>query len=452
MRKRFHEQQPLMQGFLDHDHARELESMSAILDQVPEVLDKIEQELVETRSGRIGRMGMTAEQVLRALMVKQLNGFSYAELAFHLSDSRTYRSFCRFGEFDRAPSRSTLQENIKRISAESFESLNRHLIGIADEEGIERGQQIRIDTTSVESHIHPPSDSLLLWDVIRVLTRLLKNSREFGVRFTSHLRVAKRRAFGIQNARGRERRVVLYRDLVAVTEETLDASSDALRVLKSFTGGDLRRQDRAERLATSIEHFRQVGHKVVDQTRRRVFEGEVVPSVEKVVSIFETHTDILVKGRREIEYGHKVNLAVGKSSLVTDCVIEKGNPADSTLAVKMIQRQQDLYGRSPRQAAFDGAFASAKNLQEIKELGVEDVAFAKRCGLALDAMVKSTWVYKRLKRFRAGIEGVISFLKRCFGLDRSTWRGFRSFKAYVWSSVLSANLLIFARHRMRVSP
>jgi IS5 family transposase len=171
-----------------------------------------------------------------------------------------------------------------------------------------------------------------------------------------------------------------------------------------------------------------------------------------VVSIFELHTDILVKGRQDIEYGHKVNLAVGKSSLVTDCVIETGNPADSTLAVKMIDRQRGLYRRAPRQAAFDGGFASRDNLRAIKERGVEDVAFAKRCGLAVEDMVKSMWVYKRLKSFRAGIEGVISFLKRCFGLARCTWRSFESFKAYVWSSVASANLLIFARHRIAAAP
>jgi len=137
--------------------------------------------------------------------------------------------------------------------------------------------------------------------------------------------------------------------------------------------------------------------------------------------------------------------------LVTDCVIEKGNPADSTLAVKMIDRHRDIFGRPPRQVAADGGFASKENLLEIKARGVEDVAFAKRCGLAIDDMVKSTWVYKRLKNFRAGIEGIISFLKRCFGMGLCTWRSFESFKAYVWSSVLSANLLVFARHRIRAS-
>jgi len=452
MRKRFHEQQPLTQAFVDHEHARELEAASAILDQMPDVLKRIERDLVGDCSCEIGRCGMTAEQVLRALVIKQLNGFSYAELAFHLLDSRTYRSFCRFGDFGKPPSRSTLQENIKRLSAESLESVNRRLILLADEDGIENGRKIRIDTTSVESNIHEPTDSLLLFDVNRVLTQKLKASRRFGVVFTSHARAAKRRAIGIQNARGREQRVPLYRSLLEIVEETLQASRVAVGMLEYRAHADSRDGRQAKRLAKAIAHFGAVGERVANQTRRRVLEGEKVAAGEKVVSIFETHTDILVKGRREIEYGHKVNLAVGKSSLVTDCVIEKGNPADSTLAVKMVDRQRDLYGHPPRQTAFDGAFASTENLRAIKTRGVDDVAFAKRCGLSIDDMVKSTWVYKRLKRFRAGIEGVISFLKRCFGLDRCTWRGFRSFRAYVWGTVLSANLLIFARHRTSASP
>ena len=303
----------------------------------------------------------------------------------------------------------------------------------------------------MESNIHAPTDSLLLFDVNRVLTRLLKKARKFGVEFKSHGRAAKRRTFAIQNAKSLEQRLPLYKGLLEIVKETLWASRLAVEVLEYRGIAGSREGREAKRLADSIAHFKAVGERVVNQTRRRVLEGEKVPAGEKVVSIFETHTDILVKGSQEVEYGHKVNLAVGKSSLVTDCVIEKGNPADSTLAVKMIDRQRDLYGRPPLQTAFDGGFASMENLREIKKRGVTDVAFAKRCGLAIDDMVRSTWIYKRLKRFRAGIEGVISFLKRCFGLDRCTWRGFKSFHAYVWSAVLSANLLIFARHRIGTS-
>jgi IS5 family transposase len=177
-----------------------------------------------------------------------------------------------------------------------------------------------------------------------------------------------------------------------------------------------------------------------------VLGGESVPAGEKIVSIFEPHTDIIVKDRRETFYGHKICLTAGASGIVTDVVVEHGNPADSTLAVRMIERQRELYGRAPRQVSFDGGFTSKDNLAAIKQLGVEDVAFSKGRGLAIVDMVKNSWVYRCLRNFRAGVEGIISFLKRSFGLSRCSWSGLASFKAYVWGSVLACNLLIVARH------
>ena len=176
--------------------------------------------------------------------------------------------------------------------------------------------------------------------------------------------------------------------------------------------------------------------------------GEKLKPEEKLVSISEPHTDIIVKDRRDTYFGHKLALSSGASGLLTDLVVEEGNPADTTIAEKMIARQEEIYGRVHRQAAFDGGFASRSNLERIKKLGVEDVAFAKKRGLKVDEMARSTWVYRRLRDFRAGIEGMISFLKRCFGLGRCTWRGFASFKAYAWSSVVTANLLLMARRML----
>ena len=129
-------------------------------------------------------------------------------------------------------------------------------------------------------------------------------------------------------------------------------------------------------------------------------------------------------------------------------MITSGNPADSTLAPEMIERHIEHFGTPPRQAAFDGGFASKDNVEKLKKLGVEDVAFSKRCGLAITDMVKSSWVYKRLRNFRAGVEGNISFFKRCFGGSRCTWRGLKSFKTYVWASIVSCNLLVLARHEL----
>jgi len=208
---------------------------------------------------------------------------------------------------------------------------------------------------------------------------------------------------------------------------------------------------RADALASELRRYVALTRRVISQTERRVLRGESVPATEKIVSIFEPHTDIVIKKNRETLYGHKICLTAGASGLVTDVVIERGNPADSTLAVRMIERQRDLYGVVPKQAAFDGGFTSAANLESIKALGVEDVAFSKGRGLSITDMVKSSWVYRCLRDFRAGIEGVISFLKRAFALDRCTWSGLASFEAYVCGSVLACNLLVVARHMLGAS-
>ena len=176
--------------------------------------------------------------------------------------------------------------------------------------------------------------------------------------------------------------------------------------------------------------------------------GEVVAASDKVVSLFEPHTDIIVKGSREVQYGHKLNLVSGRSGMILDVVIERGNPVDSQRFVPMLERHAERYGCMPRQAAADGGYASTANLRVAKDKGVEDVAFHKKRGLAIEDMVKSRWVYRRLRNFRAGIEAGISCLKRAYGLARCTWKGLVHFEAYVWSSVVAYNLSVFARHRL----
>ena len=116
--------------------------------------------------------------------------------------------------------------------------------------------------------------------------------------------------------------------------------------------------------------------RVVDQTERRVFAGESVPASEKVVSIFEPHTDVIRKGGRETHYGHKICLSTGQSNLITDCIILDGNPRDSDLAVGMMERHEELFGHAPEQAAFDGGFATKDNLAALKTMEIEDVMFS----------------------------------------------------------------------------
>jgi IS5 family transposase len=182
-----------------------------------------------------------------------------------------------------------------------------------------------------------------------------------------------------------------------------------------------------------------------------VIHGESVPASEKIVSIFEPHTDIIVKDRRDTFYGHKICLTGGKSNLITDCLILDGNPADTELTGQMLDRHKEIYGHYPLKVALDGGFASMENLKSAKGKGIKDVCFAKKRGLEEEEMCRSSRVYKRLRRFRAGIESGISWLKRCFGLYRCTWKSLPSFHSYVWASVVSANLLTLARCQMESS-
>jgi transposase, IS5 family len=193
-----------------------------------------------------------------------------------------------------------------------------------------------------------------------------------------------------------------------------------------------------------VDHYRPLIERIIAQTERRVLAGATVPAGDKLVSLFEPHADIIRKGR-EVAYGHKLNLTTGPSGLILDLVIESGNPADSERLLAMLERHRALYGQAPRQAAADGSYASRDNLRQAKACGVRDMAFHKKGGLGIEDMVRSRWVYRKLRNFRAGIEADISCLKRVYGLARCTWRGLGHFRAYLWSAVVAYNLALFAR-------
>lgn len=440
MRQLSQEQLPLSGPIVNHPHAREMEGIDRILRDNPGVMSLVLQDLERGVRVGEGRRGMTAEQVVRVAIVKQLNGFSYEELSFRLADSWTYQVLCGFGCMAPVPSASTLQRNVKRIGEETWGSINRLLLDYARRRGVEDGQKVRIDATVTPSNIHPPTDSSLLDDSVRVLTRLLLQAHEeHGVtRFPSRHRRAKRRTLDVLNAKVRRKRTKAYRDLLAVTKETVEYARTAVAELRAADGI-------ASRLTRQIEHYLPLIECVIDQTERRVLRGESVPAEDKIVSIFECHTDIIIKDKRDTHFGHKLTLSGGRSGLILDWVVEDGNPADSTLALRMLERLQTIYGRAPRQAAFDGGFASKQNLADGKGLGVKDLVFSKKRGLKVPDMAKSDWVFKRLRNFRAGIESWISFLKRCVGLDRCTWRDWAGFTRYVSASIVSANLLTLAR-------
>jgi len=450
MRKNYQKQMPLTITSIDHPHAAELEGISQILDANPIIYEWVLQDLTRNVTHTdAGAEGMSAEQVVRAAIIKPMEGYSYEELAFHLLDSVCYRGFCRIGIADKGFQKSALCNNIKAISPETWEAINRILVAYGQDKGIEKGKEVRIDCTVVSSNIHEPTDSSLLWDCVRVLTRMLGqiNERfdELVIPFSDHTRRAKRRMLGIMNAKSEKARKKKYEDLLKVTHKTLNYAHNAVSLLETHLFKYFSLSETTLGMAEELKEVIRLTHKVIEQTTRRVIHGESVPASEKIVSIFESHTDIIVKDRRDTFYGHKVCLTGGRSNLITDCLILDGNPADTELPDQMLDRHKEIYGHYPLKAALDGGFASKVNLDSAKGKGIKDVCFAKKRGLEEEEMCRSAWVYKRLRRFRAGIESGISWLKRCFGFARCTWKTLRSFKSYVWASIVSANLLTLVR-------
>src|SRR5208283_3224457 len=374
---------------------KELSAISLIIDETPQMLGPIYRDLVGVKQTDNGRTGMTAEQVLRCAIVKQYRNLSYEELAFHLSDSVTFRTFARL-ERKQRPSASTLQENIKSLREETCEAVNRAIIANAAKTGIEKGRTVRIDSTAIECDIHYPTDSVLIQDAVRAITRLLIEGKTLlptpGYNFCDHRRVVKKRVLKIKDSRKETVRRACYKDLLDFAEQVRGYGESAVAVLGGFKSPDPEHMIHARILVEKLERALGLLSRIIDQTRRRVINGQKVPASEKIVSFFECHADIIEKGNRETTYGHKVFLTVGESGLIVDCLIERGNPADSSMFVPLMERQKNIYGRSPRQVAADGGFASKENVRDGKGLGIKDIAFAKRKGISISEMVRSTWV------------------------------------------------------------
>ena len=443
MRETHNPQASIFEFYGEHETGQQLKIISSILDANPTIIDAASTVLIKPNTNETGRNGLTVDSIVRAGLLKQMMGLTYDELSFYLEDSLSYCTFARV-DYLNGPSKTCLQSCISKIDAPTWESINRILLADSAAKGIEKGRMVRIDSTVTESNIHEPTDSSLLWDCVRVMVRLLHGLKNAIVPgefyFCDRSRAAKKRMNNIAYMRGTKKKVKLYKSLLQHTKETKEYLQEALTKQSHIL--QLLEFRVLEQEALSLIALTEM---VISQTERRVLNGEKVPHQEKVFSIFEPHTDIIIKGARDIKYGHKLNITTGKSGMVLDVYIEEGNPADAARLCPMIQRQQDIYGRAPRQAAADGGYASRDNLREAKEMGVKDVAFHKRRGIKVEDMVKSNWVYKKLYKFRAGVEGNISCLKRRFGLSRCTWQGLDKFKAYVWASSVAYNLLQLAR-------
>jgi len=266
------------------------------------------------------------------------------------------------------------------------------------------------------------------------------------ISYSEHNRRAKRRRYKINNCKKADDRRKQYRDLIRVTEWTQGYALEALSKLKDYEATGILDGYLADELAREIAHYLALTKQVLTQTIRRVLNGEKVPAEDKVVSIFEPHTDVIEKGARETIFGHKVCVSSGKSGLILDCMVLEGNPCDTTLVEDVITRHKSSYGKAPDQLVFDGGFASIENIEKAQEHKVGDIVFPKKKGIEPSCSEKT---FKMLSNFRAGIEAGISALKRSYGFGRVLAKGWRAFKTSLLNGIAAFNLTLIARHKLQ---
>ncbi len=333
---------------------------------------------------------------------------------------------------------------MRQISHKTWEAINDHVREFAREKKVENGRYMRADTTVTETNILYPADARLLWDGVRVLTRIMRKIKEqlpsvdFG--FANRTRSAKRLCCKIVMVKGRDadkRRRKLYRKLIKVSNDVFKMASRCIKVLDDSPDMVIQKQ------LDQLDKFLTLTAVAISQCERRVLHGEKVPAGHKIVSLFETHTDIVCRGKTQspAEFGHKVSFFAGKSGLITQYEVLEGNPSDSDLFPGIIEKHERQYGKMPFHIAMDRRYYSKANEDFACGKGARRVSVHKPGCRSKERrkLEKERW-FKNLQKFRAGIEGIISGLMRGLGLKRCIWKGFDAFKRYVGVSVVTFNI------------
>lgn len=412
----------------------ELGLIDTILEQHPHLIYLLQEDIAGGEKESVfGRKDTpSVEQIVRAAIYKELKGLEYRELEYHQIDSRICARFIKIDEL-RPYSFQMYQKYISRINAENLEKVLYELNKIAIHEGLEDLEKVRQDSTVVESNIHYPTNNSLLWDCIKEAYRLLGHLKEEvdGLSYTDYRKEAKKTYFKINVTKGDKRRDLFYSQLGTYIK-TINQVSNVVK--KKLPCG-------IESLVLYMQLEQHLGMmvKVHDMVYRKEIKGEKVPGEDKIYSIYEQHTDIIVKGGREAKFGHKVDLCSGKSNLILHCQVLKGNPADSELLIPAVDAIIDNYGQVPRDYATDGGYASGRNRDHARGKGVVNIVFNKIVG-SLKNVVSSKNMETRLKKWRSGAEAVISNVKRGFNLERCAWKGWEHFVAKVFWSVIAYNI------------
>ena len=434
---------PTLQGIADF-----LEEHSTLVEQVRQDLER------GLKKPSAGRHGINPAQTLRSLTLMRVKNWDYRELRDRINDGFTLRSFTQF-DSNPVPKHDAFNRAFNRLTPATLAAINQSVVQAAVALGLEDGKRLRVDTTVVETNIHWPTDATLLWDTVRTVTRLVQDlhqklpQRVTG--FTNRTRSARRRMQAIQRMTARQReqqQTPKYRELIRITEQVTQNAEQVVAEAQDISGLDLVAGLAIDALRQQITAFCELGARVIDQARRRVLQGETVPTEEKIYSIFEPHTDLIKRGKalKPVEFGHKVFLAESARGLIADYQVLDGNPVDSIQVQGSLDRHQKIFQQVPECYAGDRGFHSTENVQYCQQAGVDQVCIPQRGGQRTgeqEALERSR-EFKRGQRFRAGIEGRISVLFRGRGMKRCLLKGRERFEILVGAAVLANNLMRIA--------
>jgi transposase, IS5 family len=419
-----------------------LQTISDFLDDHEEMIEAVRGDLERgLKNPGTGRNGLTTQQVLRSLILKRVKNWDFRELRERIADGYTLRQFTDF-YCQPVPKHDAFNRAFNRLTPKTLQAVNELVVQAAVDLSLEDGQKLRVDSTVVQTDVHHPTDNTLLWDVVRVVTRLvgrLKKAVQKRIRgFHNRKRVARRRMQEIQRMTPKqrhERQTKKYRELIGVTEEVVNSARKVVEQTEKARGKDLVAEMAIPELRKEIDHYCELGDGVIDQARRRVLQGEQVPTAEKIYSIFEPHTDLIKRGKVQtpLEFGHKVFLAESAQGLITQYQVLEGNPGDDQQVEPSLERHQETFGHAPELYGSDRGFFSEKNVKSCKQNGVKVVCIPQRGGKKAPARAtyEKSPDFKKGQRFRAGIEGRISVLFRGRGMKRCLAEGRERFELWV---------------------
>ncbi|MGB0108582.1 MAG: ISNCY family transposase [Terriglobales bacterium] len=394
-----------------------------------------------------GRMQTPAEVLLRLLLLKHIRNWSYDVLEREVRANLVYRAFTRIGD-EKVPDAKTLARLGQLIGPKVIEELHRRVVELAQEQGVTKGRKLRVDTTVVESNIHYPTDSTLLGDGTRVLTRTMKKieSKSGGLKgkVRDRMRSIRKRVLAIALSTrllgepGEERRKREYRKLLSLTRKVMN---QAQRVLAEVKQG--RRRRAVEGLAQSLETMVGRVRQVMKQARIRIFGGDT-KSLGKIVGGFEPQTEIIRKGKasKPTEFGKLVKIQEAENQIVTHFEVFAERPTDSSLLLPSIQVQQERLGRIPRVVAADAGFYSCEGERVGRALGVQWMSVPNKKTKSAERKIlqRQPW-FRRGQKWRTGCEGRISTLKRRHGLRRSLYPGLDGMRRWVGLGVIADNII-----------